>query len=66
MGILKPDTPKPPPPPPMPDPEVAKKEALRLADERRKKRRGRAGTILTSAAGLAEEPTILTSELLGS
>lgn len=66
MGFLKPDKPKAPKPPPLPDEGAIRDEAERLALERRRKRRGRAGTILTSAVGATEEPTILTNELLGS
>jgi len=63
---FKPDKPKikQPPPPPVPeDTEAIAEAAMR---ERLKKRRGRAGTILTSGMGVAEEPTILSKKLLGA
>ncbi len=46
----KPPPPPPPPPPPLPDPaEDEKKRRLEILD---RQRRGRAGTIATSARGL--------------
>lgn len=67
MGnVFKPDKPKkmkPPPPPVIEDTEAMAKEAMR---ERIRRRRGRAGTILTSGMGVAESPTILGKKLLGS
>lgn len=69
MGsFIKPDKPKikvPSPPPPLPDTKV-EEAARKEAEERRRKRAGVAGTILTSPQGVAEEPTILSKKLLGA
>lgn len=66
MGFLKPDEPKVQPPPPMPDFEEKEREAAQAMRERLRKRRGRAGTILTGGMGVTEEPTLLSKKLLGS
>jgi hypothetical protein len=66
MGIFKPKTPKPPPPPPLPDYDKEREEAAALLDKRRRGRKGLGGTVLTSAQGLTDEPTILSKKLLGA
>lgn len=65
MGFLKPDKPKFEPPPPVPDKGDIEATAAAEMRERLRKRRGRAGTILTGGMGLENEPTLLSKKLLG-
>lgn len=62
---FKPDKPKIKEPPPPPDIGATEAKAAAEMRERILKRRGRAGTILTSGMGIAEQPTILSKALLG-
>lgn len=54
-----------PKPPKLPDYESIASQAEAAARERLKRRRGRAGTILTGGAGVSEEASILNKKLLG-
>jgi len=71
MGFLMPKMPSPPPPPPPPAEPPAFDDAERKAQiaaeqaEIRRKRKGRASTILTGSQGLTEEETLQKKTLLG-
>jgi len=71
MGFLMPKMPSPPPPPPPPAEPPAYNDKARAEEiaaqqaEIRRKRKGRASTILTGSQGLTEAETLQKKTLLG-